>query len=870
MVRAETCTQENPPTRLQTDSTWNRDVQTIVNSTLTPEAESLCSAVRKTLEASSTECPCGSHIRHWHSNCSSRSRYIRSNAVTWTDSDIPFDIRASLKTELPLPTPCQSSDVFASQLIARCLRAIQENQTEGTAETESSPNHYRVDFGHALSRLLLWKEDDFSIRTVEPSKQYLSDLTLLSGFLTLLTKKTDGQILRSVTLEGTGRSSGGHVTSGTECGQSEGPVACALEGSDGKEETSSSSSSETSSDDSCSDSASNGGRDCSAPSRISQAEDDSGEKPAVSTSPRRLSGKEVGPYFYIGGGNGGRLVEDMLVKMGWLRIHDKNREDFKLKWVETKNHINYYCFKEGEQLVNRIPNNAILTTKIGLLNSLREYERVMAKVKKGRYTRHLKMGDFFPESFRLDVRDDREAFFNTYQEGETWICKPTGMNRGRGIFFISSQEEVSSLQERLEVMTQNSKRARLPYKGPMARVIQRYVNKPLLLDGKKFDIRVYMLIACTNPYVVMYHPGYARLCTQDYSADDLNITAHLTNQWIQKKDPNYEEVKDETVWSMEHLNDYINDTCADDKGLPQDWVFNGLTRRMKDIMLHCFHSVRHKIQCRLGYFDLYGFDFLLDEDMKVYLLEINVNPALHTNCEVLQDMIPPLVEETVRVSLETFEKSRKNQSILPLTSMKNFQVIYNGDPTLHMPKIPPARGAEAPIPRSQFTPRKTKSAAPPRRRPVTKPSGDGSAPENSSTDPKATTTAPNSVKNTQPTTTAPNSVKNTQPTSTKSAASSATQDTTSKTTAPDGRRSTFKPGILKFAASPPPKGSALPKVPPTGVKTRYTTVNKTVLLAPGSKAASATVKPVGVSTQTTEVAQNNAEGGFEISEKGEG
>ncbi|XP_035697819.1 protein polyglycylase TTLL10-like [Branchiostoma floridae] len=569
---------------------------------------------------------------------------------------------------------------------------------------------------------------------------------------------------------------------------------------------------------------------------------------------RQLSGKDVGPYFYIGGGNGGHLVEDLLVRMGWLRIHDKNREDFKLKWVETKNHINYYCFKEGEQLVNRIPNNAILTTKIGLLNSLREYERVMAKVKKGRYCRHLKMGDFFPESFRLDVRDDREAFFNTYQEGETWICKPTGMNRGRGIFFISSQEEVTALQERLEMMTQNRQRARLPFKGPMARIIQRYVNKPLLLDGKKFDIRVYMLIACTNPYVVMYHPGYVRLCVQDYSAEDLNVTAHLTNQWIQKKDPNYEEVKDETVWSMEHLNDYINETLADDKGLPQDWVFNGLTRRMKDIMLHCFHSVRHKIQCRLGYFDLYGIDFLLDEDMKVYLLEINVNPALHTNCEVLQDVIPPLVEETVNVSLDTFEKSRKNQSILPLTSMKNFQIIYNGDPSLHLPKIPPARGPEVTYPRSQVTPRKTKSAAPPRRRPITKPPGEGGAAESNSTDPKATTTAPNSVKTAQPS-------------STKPATSSTSQDATSKT-GPDGRRSTFKPGILKFAASPPPKNSA--KVPCTGVKTRYTTVNKTVLLPPGSKAASATVKPVSVSTQTTELAQNNPEASYEVSEKGEG
>jgi len=37
-------------------------------------------------------------------------------------------------------------------------------------------------------------------------------------------------------------------------------------------------------------------------------------------------------------------------------------------------------------------------------------------------------------------------------------------------------------------------------------------------------------------------------------------------------------------------------------------------------MLHCVHAVKHKLQCKVGYFDLYGFDFLIDEDMKVNLL----------------------------------------------------------------------------------------------------------------------------------------------------------------------------------------------------------------------------------------------------------
>jgi len=39
---------------------------------------------------------------------------------------------------------------------------------------------------------------------------------------------------------------------------------------------------------------------------------------------------------------------------------------------------------------------------------------------------------------------------------------------------------------------------------------------------------------------------------------------------------------------------------------------------MKNIMLYCFFSVKHRLKSRIGYFDLYGFDFLVDENMKVY------------------------------------------------------------------------------------------------------------------------------------------------------------------------------------------------------------------------------------------------------------
>ena len=52
-------------------------------------------------------------------------------------------------------------------------------------------------------------------------------------------------------------------------------------------------------------------------------------------------------------------------------------------------------------------------------------------------------------------------------------------------------------------------------------------------------------------------------------------------QFIQKKDPTYKEVKDETTWSMARFNDYINMHYADDHGLGMEWVYTTLHVRMQ-------------------------------------------------------------------------------------------------------------------------------------------------------------------------------------------------------------------------------------------------------------------------------------------------
>ena len=61
---------------------------------------------------------------------------------------------------------------------------------------------------------------------------------------------------------------------------------------------------------------------------------------------------------------------------------------------------------------------------------------------------------------------------------------------------------------------------------------RRYVMNPLLLDGRKFDIRCYMLIANAAPLLVLYRKGYCRLSMHEYDNGSENITAHLTNQVV--------------------------------------------------------------------------------------------------------------------------------------------------------------------------------------------------------------------------------------------------------------------------------------------------------------------------------------------------
>ncbi|XP_033084700.1 inactive polyglycylase TTLL10 isoform X4 [Trachypithecus francoisi] len=463
-----------------------------------------------------------------------------------------------------------------------------------------------------------------------------------------------------------------------------------------------------------------------------------------------------GPFFYVGGNNGAAIISSYCKSKGWQRIRDSRREDYMLKWCEVKSRDSYGSFREGEQLLYQLPNNKLLTTKIGLLSTLRGRAWAMSKASKVsggtqarlgkdaaaptledlpwtspghlRPQRVLRMEEFFPETYRLDLKHEREAFFTLFDETQIWICKPTASNQGKGIFLLRNREEVAALQAKTRSVEDDPIHQKTPFRGPQARVVQRcgrrYIQNPLLLDGRKFDVRSYLLIACTTPYMIFFSHGYARLTLSLYDPHSSDLSGHLTNQFMQKKSPLYVLLKEDTVWSMEHLNRYINNTFWKARGLPKDWVFTTLTKRMQQIMAHCFLAAKAKLECKLGYFDLIGCDFLIDDNFKVWLLEMNSNPALHTNCEVLKEVIPGVVIETLDLALETFQKSLRGQKMLPLLSQHRFVLLHNGEADVW-----PRLGGSCSLRRRLPLPtRQAKSSGPPTPRAPDQPGACRSAP----------------------------------------------------------------------------------------------------------------------------------------------
>ena len=131
-----------------------------------------------------------------------------------------------------------------------------------------------------------------------------------------------------------------------------------------------------------------------------------------------------------------------------------------------------------------------------------------------------------------------------------YICKPTDLSRGRGIFLFRDIADLS-------------------YDRPA--VVQRYVERPLTVGGYKLDLRIYVLVTSVQPLrAFLFKEGITRFSTEKYDMSDIeNAYKHLTNYSINKKSDHYSISKDTigagSKWLVSTLMDHLSKHGVDQK-----------------------------------------------------------------------------------------------------------------------------------------------------------------------------------------------------------------------------------------------------------------------------------------------------------------
>jgi tubulin polyglutamylase TTLL1 len=236
---------------------------------------------------------------------------------------------------------------------------------------------------------------------------------------------------------------------------------------------------------------------------------------------------------------------------------------------------------------------------------------------------------FVPVTYLLPA--DYTLFVEEFRRNPTckYIMKPANRSQGKGIFIINKLTQIkkwssTSRWPQNTAMAQKEKAAdRETY------VISRYIENPLLVGGKKFDLRIYVLVTSYRPLkVYQYIHGFARFCNSNYSTDvdDLdNPFIHLTNVAIQKHNDDYNS-KHGGKWHIRNLRLYIESAY----GLETS---NKLFQSMDALIIHSLKSVQNVMISDKHCFECYGYDILIDTDLKPWLVEVNASPSLSCTTE---------------------------------------------------------------------------------------------------------------------------------------------------------------------------------------------------------------------------------------------
>ncbi|XP_074127988.1 polyglutamylase complex subunit TTLL1 isoform X4 [Sminthopsis crassicaudata] len=357
-------------------------------------------------------------------------------------------------------------------------------------------------------------------------------------------------------------------------------------------------------------------------------------------------------------------------KRGWVQVTEN--EDWNFYWMSVQTIRNVFSLEAGyrlsdDQIVNHFPNHYELTRKDLMVKNIKRYRKELEKEgsplaekdENGKYIylaqspypgshqalhrrpvrqratgaeagspRGLRLwapsklcplcgpADFVPVTFMLPA--DYNLFVEEFRKSpsSTWIMKPCGKAQGKGIFLINKLSQIKKWSRDSKTSSFVSQSSKEAY------VISLYISNPLLIGGRKFDLRLYVLMSTYRPLrCYVYKLGFCRFCTVKYtpSTSELdNMFVHLTNVAIQKHGDDYNPIHG-GKWTVNNLRLYLESTRGKE-------VTGKLFDEIHWIIVHSLKAVAPVMNNDKHCFECYGYDIIIDDKLKPWLIEHGQRP----------------------------------------------------------------------------------------------------------------------------------------------------------------------------------------------------------------------------------------------------
>lgn len=350
-------------------------------------------------------------------------------------------------------------------------------------------------------------------------------------------------------------------------------------------------------------------------------------------------------------------------------------EEGKFRFVEEPRDADLIWMRKGYrewfdqlrpfQLLNHLPNENAVTDKGFLAEHLKQFDRVQTSFDFG-------MKDLVQETYCLYIPEEVTRFFGQLPLADSkdnlWILKPCTSSRGRGIRILWQFDELRKFFAYPATYDFDPQKDRY--------VIQRYIKNPLLLQGRKSEIRIYWLVASLDPLLVlMYREGTVRLNSLPFNLDDFdNTLVHVTNVFQQKSHPDY----DPSVVLKWSFSDWENYLIRDLKLAPENYVEGYLKpqlKRMLSFVVRAAVDSLAQVPPDGLFFGLLGADIIFDDQLHPWLTEIQKGPGLSFDDAIKQKVIPPMLNEAVAIMLEVRRRKRAGLSLKELDAVRGFEWV---------------------------------------------------------------------------------------------------------------------------------------------------------------------------------------------------